>query len=146
MKSKTTGEDVFQLVQLSDFTDDRGSLACVESAKHVPFEVKRVFWIYHVPPGKTRGGHAHRTCHEAVFPVCGALDIELSDGCRSCTYHLDQPTQGIVIPAGVWCELRNIEPGTVCVAMASQEYDTEGYLNDYNEFLAWRQEANSKEV
>lgn len=123
-------------VQLPEFKDDRGVLSFVEAEKHVPFEVKRVFWIYDVPQGKTRGGHAHWTCHEAVFPVYGSFDIELNDGHTSRLFHLNHPTQGVIIPAGVWCELRNFEAGTVCVVLASQEYTTEGYVHDFGVFKA----------
>ena len=124
----------FQLVNLPDFKDDRGVLTFAEAGTHIPFEIKRVFWIYDVPSDKARGGHAHWTCHEVVVPVCGAFDILLDNGKARKTFHLDKPSVGVVIPAGVWCELSHFDAGTVCLVLASQAYDTEGYVNDYEEY------------
>jgi hypothetical protein len=92
-----------------------------------------------VPVDKTRGGHAHWTCHEAVFPVTGSFEIELDDGLVSTTVTLDKPSLGITIPAGVWCELRHFAPGTICLVMASQEYDASGYALDRE---SWLKELN----
>lgn len=114
-------------LQLPQNVDERGCLTFLEGKRHIPFEVERVFWITDVPAEKTRGGHAHWTCHEAVFCVAGSLEIELDDGEQSVVVLLDNPCQGITVPAGVWCELRHFAPGTVCVVMASQEYDASGY-------------------
>ena len=122
------------LIQLPHNVDERGHLAFLEGGTHIPFEVKRVFWIYGVPEGKTRGGHAHWTCHEAIFPVAGSFEIELDDGQRNVTLVMDDPLKGITVPAGVWCELRNFAPGTVCVVMASQEYDAKGYALNREEW------------
>ena len=126
--------DDFQLVNLPDFKDDRGMLTFAEPGIHIPFEIKRIFWIYGVPQDKMRGGHAHWTCHEVVFPVCGSFDIVLDNGREQKTFHLADPSVGVVIPAGVWSELSHFAPGTVCLALASQEYDTTGYVNDYEDF------------
>lgn len=123
-------------VQLPVFTDNRGNLAFLEGGRQIPFEVKRVFWIYDVPTDKTRGGHAHWTCHEAVFAVKGAFDILLSNGTEEKMFHIDSPHIGILIPAGVWCELRNFAEGTVCVVMASHPYSAEGYVNDFDTYKA----------
>lgn len=124
-----------KIVELPDKVDERGRLNFFEAEHDVPWEIKRVFWITGVPDGQTRGGHSHRTCHEAVFPVAGSFDITVSDGRREVTLHMDDVRRGIVIPAGVWCRLENFTPGTVCLAMASQEYDASGYVNDYSQFL-----------
>ena len=117
-------------IQLPQNVDNRGRLTYLEGDVHIPFPVKRVFWITDVPDGKTRGGHAHWTCHEAVFPITGRFEIELDDGEENTTVVLDDPTRGITVPAGVWCELRHFAPGTVCLVMASQEYDASGYALD----------------
>jgi dTDP-4-dehydrorhamnose 3,5-epimerase-like enzyme len=83
----------------------------------------------------TRGGHAHWTCHEAVFPITGRFEIELDDGEVNTTVVLDDATRGIIVPAGVWCELRHFAPGTVCLVMASQEYDASGYALDRESWM-----------
>ncbi|MCR5179814.1 MAG: FdtA/QdtA family cupin domain-containing protein [Bacteroidaceae bacterium] len=121
-----------ELIQLPENVDERGRLSFAEGGLHIPFDVKRMFWISDVPPGKIRGGHAHWTCHEAVFPVSGSFDIEVDDGYCSRTFTMNSPSLGILIPAGIWCELRNFSPGSVCVVAASQEYDATGYANDYD--------------
>lgn len=127
-------EDDFQLINLPDFKDDRGILTFAEAGIHIPFEVKRVFWIHDVPTHKARGGHAHWSCHEVVFPVCGSFDIVLDNGRERRSFHLDKSSVGVVIPAGVWCELSHFEVGTVCLVLASEAYDTTGYVHDYAEF------------
>jgi dTDP-4-dehydrorhamnose 3,5-epimerase-like enzyme len=130
-------------VQLPHNVDERGHLTFLEGNKDIPFEVKRVFWIFDVPKGKTRGGHAHWSCHEVVFPVSGSFEIELDDGERCVTLVMDDPTCGVTIPAGVWCELRHFEVGTVCVVMASEEYDVNGYAFDRE---SWKERLNADEI
>lgn len=122
-------------IQLPKNVDERGCLSFLESGKHIPFEVKRVFWIYDVPETQTRGGHAHWSCQEVVFPVAGSFELELDDGERHSCVLLDDPSCGITIPAGVWCELRHFAPGTVCVVAASEEYDATGYALDRDSWL-----------
>ncbi len=116
-------------------TDERGTLAFLEGGEHLPFSVKRVFWIYGVPAGKTRGGHAHRTCAEALFPVAGAFTVEVDDGVCRRTVRMDRPDRGVLIPAGVWCNLTDFSAGAVCVVMASHPYDAEGYIHKYEDFI-----------
>ncbi len=123
-KSKELG----QIINIPLIADARGSLCVAENAA-LPFEVKRVFWIFGVPEGQTRGCHAHKTCAEVVFPVTGSFEIEVDDGTESITLLMDSPNQGIHIPPNVWCRLKNFAPGTACVVLASQEYDAEGYIN-----------------
>ncbi len=107
-----------QLITLPLATDARGSLCFAENTQ-LPFPIERVFWIYGVPEGKTRGGHAHTTC---------------ADGKSEKTYHMDSPQTGILIPPNVWCELRNFSPQTICVVLASETYNSEGYINKYEDF------------
>ncbi len=122
-------------IQLPKNVDNRGCLSFLESGKDIPFEVKRVFWIYQVPEGMTRGGHAHWSCHEVVFPVAGSFELELDDGEVRTSLVLDDPSWGITIPAGVWCELRHFAPGTVCLVAASEEYNASGYALDRESWL-----------
>lgn len=124
-------------IELPERKDVRGSLTFGEGGAEIPFEVARVFWITDVPVGQKRGGHAHWTCHEAVFAVAGSVEIELNDGERSVVVHLDSPQRGITIPAGVWCELRCFAPGTVCLVLASERYNAKGYVHDEEQ---WREE------
>lgn len=100
----------------------------------IPFIVKRLFYIYDVPEQSRRGGHAHRTNCQILICVHGSFDLTLSDGFDSMTYHLDNPTQGIVAPPHVWTRMENFAPGTVLLVLCSQEYDKSGYINDFEEF------------
>ena len=132
----TEGTPYCRLVRLKSFKEnDRGSLSFAEAGRDIPFAVKRVFWIYDVPLNATRGGHANWKCAEAIFPLHGAFDIYVDDGTYCKTYHMDNPEEGIVIPAGVWCMLSNFRPGTVCFVASDEEYSAEHYVNDYNEYL-----------
>ena len=133
MSKKNNSPLQCQLVTVPLITDPRGSLCFAESAK-LPFPIERVFWIYGVPEGKTRGGHAHTSCAEIVFPVSGSFDMWVDDGKEEKTYHLDSPQVGILIPPNVWCELRNFSPNTICVVLASEAYNSEGYINEYTSF------------
>lgn len=124
-----------RLITLPGVQDERGFLTFAEGQNHIPFRIDRVFWIYGVPEGKERGGHAHRTCAEVVVPVAGAFTMVVDDGTLRVSVRLDSPQTGILIPAGVWCELKDFAPGTVCVVAASQAYDSEGYIHCYDEYM-----------
>ena len=124
-----------RIIEFPESVDDRGALSFAEGAHHIPFQIERVFWIYGVPQGKTRGGHSHSESSEVVVPVSGGLNMMVSDGTHQAVVRLDSPRKGILIPPGVWCDLRDFEPGTVCVVFASHPYNASGYINDYNEYL-----------
>lgn len=123
------------MLTIKGIRDERGQL-CFTGNDELPFDVKRVFWIAHVPEGQTRGKHAHRECAEIIFPVQGGFDIFVSDDEGERTISMSNPCEGIYIGPNVWCELRNFRPNTVCVVLASHPYLADGYINDYNEFLA----------
>lgn len=125
-------------------TDDRGSLTVVEKSV-LPFSPQRIFWITGVPEGKRRGGHSHVSCSEAVFVAQGAFSMFVSDGDTSTEIRLSSPESGILIPCGIWCELRDFTPDCVCVVMASEAYDRNGYINSYEEYLRFRAEKQSAE-
>lgn len=121
--------------------DERGALIFAEAGRTIPFEVKRVFWIYDVPTNAERGGHAHWTCSEVVVPVKGGVTVTLDDGRNTCSIKLERPDEGVLIPAGVWCRLTDFVEGTVLVVMASDKYDPQGYVHDYDEYLRIKTEV-----
>ena len=122
------------LVQFPKVSDERGSLAFGEAERHIPFAVKRIFWSYDVQDGNMRGDHAHRTCEMVLFPIGGSFDIELDDGELKTILHMDDPSQGVFIPPLVWCRLMNFTPNAACISLASEEYRSEDYIHDYDEF------------
>lgn len=119
--------------------DDRGNLTFVEGST-LPFSIKRMFWITSVPLGKNRGGHAHVSCSEAVFAVQGAFTMHLSNGNIRGAVRLSAPGEGVVVPAGVWCELTDFTLDCVCVVAASQPYNAEGYVNSYSKYIELKQQ------
>lgn len=125
-----------KLIRFQECTDSRGSLSVGEAKRQIPFVIERVFWIYGVPEGQSRGEHSHNECSEVIVPVCGAFDMMVDDGERRTTVRMDSPRTGILIPPSVWCRLENFAPGTVCVVFASHPYNASGYTNDYAEYRA----------
>lgn len=123
----------FGLVKIRRNDDDRGSL-CFAEWEDLPFEPQRVFWIFDVKPDMSRGKHAHSACEEVVFAVKGGFDMFVDNGTSQETFHISDPSEGIYIGKNVWCELKNFQPGTVCVVVASVKYMRGGYINDYEEF------------
>jgi dTDP-4-dehydrorhamnose 3,5-epimerase-like enzyme len=126
------------LVALRTVEDPRGSLTFVEAGCDVPFEIKRVYHLYGVPPGGARGGHAHRQLDQLLIAVAGAFDVVLDDGAEVRRVRLDDPRTGLHIPPGVWREMDGFSEGAVCVVLASELFEQADYVRDYDEFLAWR--------
>ena len=126
------------IIKAKRWSDDRGLLFFAEGDCDIPFRIERVFWITNVPEGKSRGGHAHSTCAEVIFPVQGSCDIRVTDGVHESVIHLDDPTQGILIPANVWCDLHHFSNDCILLVAASQHYNVQGYVHNYEEFLEKR--------
>ena len=130
------GLDACQLVELPKITDLRGNLTFAESDRHVPFGVQRVFYIYDVPTGASRGAHAHRQQHQFLICLSGSFDVELDDGREQKVVHLNRPWKGLHIPPMIWAAEVNFDPGTVCLVLASDRYVEADYIREYEEFLA----------
>ena len=125
-----------QLLTLPIIADERGFLTfCENSDSVLPFSIKRTFWIYGVPNGKKRGGHAHMTCSEVIFPVSGSFQIEVDNGTQRATVQMNKPNVGIHVPAGMWCNLFDFSSDAVCLVLASHTYDNTGYIHDYQEYI-----------
>jgi oxalate decarboxylase/phosphoglucose isomerase-like protein (cupin superfamily) len=115
--------------------DERGTLAVIEGGQHVPFDVRRVFYVYGVPAGTTRGAHAHRELEQVLVCLTGSMDVVLDDGHGRRTVHLADPAEGLYIPPLVWASERNMAAGTVYMVLASAPYDESDYFRDYAQFL-----------
>jgi dTDP-4-dehydrorhamnose 3,5-epimerase-like enzyme len=123
-----------KLIELPKISDPRGNLTFIEGAKHIPFEIKRIYYLYDVPGGAHRAGHAHRTLHQVLVALSGSFDITLNDGFSQTKFHLNRSYQGLYIPAMVWRDIDNFSSGAVCLALASTYYDESEYYREYDSF------------
>ena len=127
-----------QLIDLPKISDPRGNLTFIEGGHHVPFPIERVYYLYDLPGGAERGGHAHRGLHQLIIAISGSFDIVLDDGREKCRYHLNRSYYGLYVCPMIWREMDNFSSGAVCLVLASNPYDEADYYRDYEEFLAAR--------
>ena len=123
------------IVELPRVNDPRGNLSFVEANEHVPFEIKRVYYLYDVPGGESRGGHAHRDLHQFIIAMSGAFDVILDDGRDSQRITLNRSYYGLYLPPYIWRELVDFSSGSVCTVLASEHFTEDDYMRDYDEFL-----------
>ncbi len=123
------------IIDLPKIFDPRGNLTVAEQRKNVPFDVARVYWVYDVPAGESRGGHAHKQCLEFIIAVSGSFHVTLDNGHERQTFLLNHPYQGLLVETGVWRTLDDFSSGAVCLVLASELYEEEDYIRDYGEFL-----------
>ncbi len=124
-----------RIVDLPKITDARGNLTFVEGGRHIPFEIKRTYFLYDVPGGAERGGHAHKDLHQLIIAISGAFDIVLDDGKEKKRYHLNRSYFGLYVCPMIWREMDNFSSGAVCLVLASNYYDEADYFREYHEFL-----------
>jgi dTDP-4-dehydrorhamnose 3,5-epimerase-like enzyme len=115
-----------------------GNISPLENNRTIPFEVKRVYYLYDVPGGETRGGHAHKALHQLVIAAGGSFDVLLNDGKNQRVVNLNRPYLGLYIVPGMWRELLNFSSGSICLVLASTHYDESDYIRDYNHFLNFK--------
>ena len=127
-------EDV-KIIELPKFTDPRGNLSFVEQLNHIPFEIKRTYWIYDVPGGENRGGHAFRQNEEFIVALSGAFDVIVDDGENKKTFLLNRSYYGLYVPAGLWREMRNFSTNSLALEFGSIHYDEKDYVRSYDDFL-----------
>ena len=127
-----------RIIELPKITDPRGNLTFIEGNRHVPFEIKRVFYLYDVPTGEDRGAHAHKQLHQFLVCLAGSFDVSIDDGISRKTVHLNRPWKGLHIPPMIWASEVNFDPGSVCLVLASAPYTESDYYRDYDQYLAAR--------
>lgn len=123
------------LIELDKIIDPRGNLTVAQGHDKVPFDIRRAYWVYDVPGGESRGGHAHKHCREFIVAVSGSFSVTLDNGHERCTYLLNRPWQGLLVGTGVWRTLDDFSSGAVCVVLASDDYDEADYIRSYDEFI-----------
>ena len=124
-----------RIIDLPKFLDARGNLSFAENYKQIPFEIKRTYWLYDVPGGESRGGHAYRTNEEFIIAMSGSFDVVLDDGKERRVFSLNRSYYGLYVPAGLWREMENISTNALALEFGSIHYDEADYVYDYDEFI-----------
>ncbi len=123
-----------EIIDLPKFLDKRGNLSFIEEFKQIPFKIERTYWIYDVPGGEHRGGHAYRENEEFIVALSGSFDVILDDGKEKKTYSLNRSYYGLYVPKGIWREMNNFSTNSLALVLASTPYDESDYIRDYNLF------------
>ena len=127
-----------RFMSLPRMIDPRGSLTFIEGNQHVPFDIKRIFYLYDVPTEEGRGAHAHRELYQMLICLAGSFDVEVDDGEFQAKIHLNRPWKGLLLPPMIWAAEVNFDPGSVCLVLTSAHYDEKDYIRDHDEFLRLR--------
>lgn len=127
--------DNCKIVELPKITDPRGNLTFIEGDDHIPFDIQRVYYLYDVPGGAERGGHAHKGLHQLIIAMSGSFDVVLDDGKNKKRVHLARSYYGLYVCPMIWRELDNFSSGSVCMVLASNKYDEADYYRNYNDFM-----------
>jgi hypothetical protein len=128
----------FNIINLPKISDPNGNLTFIEAFNHIPFDIKRVFYMYDIPGGAYRGAHAHKELHQFIVAMSGSFDVELDNGDRKERFHLNRSYFGLYVPPMTWGFLDNFSSGVVCMVLASDKYDETDYIRDYDQFLVER--------
>lgn len=128
-------ENKIEQIDFPIIHDRRGNLSFIEGGDHLPYDIKRVYYLYDVPSGASRGAHSHIKTEETIIALAGSFDVILYDGEEKKRYHLNRPHFGLKVPPGVWRELDNFSSCSVCMVLASEKYDEDDYIRDYSDFL-----------
>lgn len=126
------------VIELPRLQNRAGNITPVNNNQEIPFDVKRVFYIYDIPGGEDRGAHAHKACHQLLIAASGSFEIELDDGTIKRTVTLNRPYYGLHIPPGIWAAEKGFSSGAICLVLASHTYDAADYIREYDDFIQWK--------
>jgi len=138
MRKKTNTVFDCEVIELQRIQNRSGNITVTENMKDIPFNVNRIFYLYDIPGGESRGAHAHKECHQFLIAASGSFEVLLDDGKVKKTIFLNQPFRGLHIPPGVWASENNFSSGSICMVLASEVYKEEDYIRDYDEFLDYK--------
>lgn len=124
-----------KIIELPKISDPRGNLSVIEEFKQIPFKIERSYWIYDVPGGETRGGHAFKETEELIVALSGSFDVTIDDGNEKKVFNLNRSYYGLYVPKGMWREMENFSTNSLALVLSSTKYDANDYIRDYDEFL-----------
>lgn len=127
-----------KIIDLPKIKDERGNLSVIEEFKEIPFKIERAYWIYDVPGGEQRGGHAYRENEEFIVAMSGSFDVHLDDGTTKQTFHLNRSYYGLYVPSGMWREMDNFSTNSLALVLSSTKYDKDDYIRDYSQFITYK--------
>lgn len=130
-----------KIIQLPKFLDTRGNLSFIQQEDHIPFMIRRTYWLYDVPGGECRGGHAYRENQEFIVAMSGSFDVVLDDGTRKQSFTLNRSYYGLYVPKGLWREMENFSTNSLALILSSTDYDANDYVRDYDEFLKLKRDG-----
>lgn len=130
-----------RIIELPKFLDERGNLSFVQNNTHIPFEIKRTYWLYDVPGGESRGGHAYKETEEFVIALSGSFDVIVDNGKEKLTFHLNRSYYGLYIPNGMWREINNFSTNSLALEFASTQYNSKDYIRDYDKFIKLKEDG-----
>ena len=130
-----------RIIELPKFLDSRGNLSFVQNHSQIPFEINRTYWVYDVPGGESRGGHAYMETEEFVIAISGSFDVIIDDGIGRKTFHLNRSYYGLYIPKGMWREMTNFSTNSLALEFASTRYNPDDYIRNYTEFLKLKEDG-----
>ena len=126
------------VVELKKIHNPAGNITIIQNGGHQPFNVKRVYYLYDVPGGSERGGHAHKNLHQLIVAASGAFDVIIADGVNKKIIQLNRPYYGLLIVPGIWREIVNFSSGAICLVLASEKFSADDYIREHNEFVRWK--------
>jgi hypothetical protein len=129
------------IIHLTKIKNPRGNLTFIENSEHIPFDIKRVFYLYDIPGGESRGAHAHKECHQFLIAASGSFEVEIDDGKEIKKISLNQPYYGLHIPPGIWASEINFSSGAICLVMTSHKYTEKDYIRKRGEFLKLKNDS-----
>ena len=129
------------IIALPKFLDARGNLSFLEQENHIPFEIHRTYWLYDVPGGEARGGHAYKENQEFIVALSGSFDVVLDDGNKKKVFTLNRSYYGLSVPKGLWREMENFSTNSLAMILSSTDYDANDYIRDYDEFLKMKNDG-----
>ncbi len=132
------------IINVPKVSNPAGNISIVEGLKNLPFEPKRIFYIYDIPAGESRGAHSHKECHQFIIAASGSFEVALNDGTNSKTVALNRPFYGLHIPPGIWAHELNFSSGAICLVLASEKYNEKDYIREYQEYLCYKEKKDLK--